>query len=207
MKHLIITCLLIFVTGNLTAQTETKRPSWSQGLPERQTSPQPGKPSFNIDESKPTLQSQPHIETQRTITPEIEIELTTQPKLELNVQPETEPQPKIDTVRRAGYRRLQQSGPVAQDTNPLHEQYSWTLLKTTPIDIPARHAAKNQLKVRIFINPDGEVIRVAAGAPDVPALMLKQAQKSIENWRFDPPKDIGISDNLSKIFTIEIKTG
>lgn len=61
--------------------------------------------------------------------------------------------------------------------------------------------------MRIYINPEGYVIKIAAGAPDVPALMLKEAQQSIRDWQFEPPKDLGITDNLAKTFVIEIKTG
>ncbi|MCW8870840.1 MAG: hypothetical protein OQK49_09065 [Proteobacteria bacterium] len=209
MKHLIITCLLIILSGTLFAQTQTqtKRPSWSQGLPKRQPSQQPGKPGFTPEQNNQSVQSKPDIRSERPTTPDIEIDLATQPELEFNVQPQTIEQPVTEPVRRAGYRRMNKRTPDDKDINPLHQQYNWLVVKTEPINIPPRFATKNQLKVRIYINPEGQVVRVAAGSPDVPALMLKQAQQSIEHWQFEPPKNIGISDNISKTFTIDIEAG
>jgi outer membrane biosynthesis protein TonB len=209
MKHLIFTGLLIILTGTLFAQTETqtKRPSWSQGLPERQTNLQPGKPGFESEQNKRAVQSQPDITAERPSTPQIEIDLSTQPDMEFNVKPEAIEQLETEPVRRAGIRRLNNKSMDDKDINPLHQQYNWSVVKTEPINIPPRFATKNQLKVRIYINPDGQVVRVAAGSPDVPALMLKEAQHSIQQWQFEPPKDIGITDNLSKTFTIDIETG
>ncbi len=206
MKYLIIITALLSATLGY-AETQTKRPSWSQGLPERQSSQLPGKPGFTPEPTEPSTQSQPKTNTDRPVAPHLEIELTTQPELDFSTQPEAIEQRETEPVRRVGYRRLHNRATEEPNINPLHQQYKWAIVETTPIDIPAHHVTKNQLKVRIFINPNGEVVRVAAGAPDVPALMLKQAQKSIEKWRFEPPKNLGITDNLAKTFTIEIKTG
>jgi len=206
MKHLIIITALLSATLSF-AETQTKRPSWSQGLPERQTIQPPGNPGFEPEQSEPSIQSQPTIKAERPITPDIEIDITTQPELELKVSPEVIEQPQVEPVRRAGYRRLSNRSVENKDDDQLYKQYNWSPIKTVPINIPPRHATKNELKVRIYINPDGRVVRVAAGAPDVPAMMLKQAQQSIQQWQFEPPKDIGITDNIAKTFTIEIKTG
>lgn len=207
MKRPLITCLLIAMAGTVCAQTQTKRPSWSQGLPERESVRQPEKPGFKPETTRPSIQTQPDLKAERPVSPDIEIELSTQPNLNLKVAPKALVQPETNPVRRAGFRHMQNKPVVNEDINPLHDQYNWTLLKTIPIDIPARHTTKSELKIRIYINPEGEVVRVAAGAPDVPAMMLKQAQKSIQQWQFEPPKNIGITDNIAKTFTIEIKTG
>ncbi len=206
MKYINIIILLI-ITTSLSAQTQTKRPSWSQGLPKRPSTSQPQKPGFEPERSTPTMESQPDIKTDRPLTPAIEIDLATQPELELNIQPENIQKSEIESVRRAGHRRLTQRSPDGSNENPLYQQYNWHLIKSKPINIPSRYATKNELKVRIYINPNGQVVRVAAGAPDVPTMMLKQAQQSIQQWQFEPPKNIGITDNIAKTFTIEIKTG
>ena len=206
MKHLTLTILLISLTSALFAQEQSKRPSWSQGLPERQTSQLPGNPGLESKENKTAIQSQPEISIEKPAAPEIKIELSTQPEMEFKVEPNAIEQPLMQPIRRAGQRRLNNRTIGEKVSNPLHQQYSWSLVKTEPIDITSRHATKNQLKVRIYINPEGQVVRVAAGAPDVPALMLKEAQQSIQQWQFEPPKEIGITDNLVKTFTIEIKT-
>lgn len=207
MKHIIYIILILFISTTLSAQTQSKRPSWSQGLPERTTAGQPQTPGFKPEPIKPENQSQPDVKTEQPITPDIDIELMTQPDLELNIQPNNTEQPEAAPVRRAGSRRLNNRIVETAAVNPLHEQYSWHLIKTQPINIPPRHVTKNELKVRIFINPEGRVVRVAAGTPDVPAMMLKEAQYSIQQWQFEPPKNIGITDNIAKTFTIEIKTG
>ena len=195
------------LTGTLSAQTQTKRPSWSQGLPERQASQQPGKPGFDPELEKVNNKQTPTMQSERPTTPTLNIDIATQPDLNFDIKPDRNPIPESKPIRRAGQRSIQYRQQNTPDINPLHHKYKWNVVKTTPIDIPDRYATQSTLKVRIYINPQGEVIKVAAAAPDVPAMMLKEAQKSIENWRFEAPKDIGISDNLAKTFTIEIKTG
>ncbi|KAA3651592.1 MAG: hypothetical protein DWP95_00515 [Proteobacteria bacterium] len=206
MKFLIILTALMTVTMSF-AQTETRRPSWSQGLPERPTSQQPDRPGFNTESTTDSTPETPAIKTERPITPSLEIDLATEPEIDFNIQPERPIVPQTEPVRRAGQGSFRTRQSNTAQVNPLHEQYPWTVVKITPIKISDRYATKDTLKVRIFINPNGEVIKVTAASPDVPALMLKKAQKSIEQWRFAPPKDLGITENLAKTFTIEIKAG
>ncbi|MCX7545041.1 energy transducer TonB [Marinicella gelatinilytica] len=206
MKYLIIlTALMVTTISHAQTETDTKRPSWSQGLPERQSTVQPGNPSLKTDDNRSEPIITPDISEDRPMAPVMDMNIATQPDFDFKIEPEAPQTPNTEPVRRAGTSHFQKREMVSKEINPLHAQYPWAIVKTTPLDIPSRYATKDTLKVRIYINPEGEVVRVAAGAPDVPALMLKQAQQSIQNWRFEPPKNLGITDTLSKTFTIEIK--
>lgn len=203
MKHLIIASLLL--TFNSHAQDDQKRPSWSQGLPERQTTIKPEKQRFNTEPKTTTDVIAPDT-SERPAAPSIEINLSTAPVIELNVQPQTPPVDAPIATNRANALTsyYQQPQTVSNEPNPLLAEYSWNILKTTPISIPGRIKSNDNLKLRIQINPQGKVIRVTAADPSVSAIIMRHAENSIRNWQFQPPEEIGISENISKVFTIEI---
>jgi len=211
MKFVALILLFVGVAGH--AQEENKkRPSWSQGLPERQAAPQPGKPAINPGRpGMPELDVAPEIEP---IGADLGVELVTEP---LAVpQPVIEaPAPAEPAVPTAADRReaLEQyyagdneSDEPDPEQEALIKQYKWSVLKTSPIDIPSDYAGGDSLKLHIQINPKGRVVKVTRADAGIPEYVVESAEKSIKRWRFEPPGDLGIEQVIGRTFTIDVVT-
>lgn len=122
MKFLLIfTLLLLFsFSFNIHTQNESKRPSWSQGLPERPSANQPGKPGFKAEPSQSSLSTEPDVPAERPTTPILDIELSTQPDLTFKLD-KVEPQKDIASSRR-GLAHFQSRDFIEKEDNPLHAQ-------------------------------------------------------------------------------------
>lgn len=205
MKYLAIICLLFTFTSY--AQDDQKRPSWSQGLPERQATVKPEKQRFNPEPKTTSADTPPSISDERTSAPNLEIDLSTEPPvIELNDQPKVSTQAPIITNRAEAQTNYYQpqSQTITIVSNPLLADYSWEILKITPINIPSRLKSSETIKLKIQINPQGKVTRVTSADNNISNMILRYAENSIRSWQFQPPQEIGITENISKIFTIEI---
>ncbi len=216
MKILSLLCLLIcfntFAQDNNGETQRQKRPSWSQGLPERKTALKPSASMGVENTSKPksvALNVSPEME--KPVVPTLEVELVTEPMvlpdpvIEMNVET-VQPSSKSRKEAFDQYYGKQNQQNISDETNALLADYKWNVLRTTPIQIPSQFNENDSLRLNIQINPQGRVTRVSLAEGNVPAAVLESAEKSILNWRFQPPGDLGITENISKIFTIDIKT-
>lgn len=210
MKKFVV-LFLILMTFVVVAQEDNKkkRPSWSQGLPERQAVPQPGKPAVNVDRP---------VESEIDATPEIE-PIESGLELELVTEPIVVPQPVIEPVstqpevpnvtsRREAFDQYyggKENSDISQQ-QALIKQYKWSIVKTLPIDIPNDYTGSDSLKLHIQINPKGRVVRVTRADNSIPEYVVESAEKSIRSWRFEPPEDLGIEEVIGKTFTIDVVT-
>jgi hypothetical protein len=207
MKFVVL--ILIFVTSVGFAQEDSKkRPSWSQGLPERQAAVQPGKPAIN-----PGRPGAPEID----VAPEIE-PMASGLEVELVTEPIAVPQPVLEAptesvVTTAADRREAReqyfSGEqqaVNEQQQELIKQYQWSVLKTSPIEIPSDYSGSESLKLYIQINPKGRVVKVTRADASIPEYVVESAEKSIRRWRFEPPGDLGIEEVIGRTFTIDVVT-
>ncbi len=211
MKYLLTFCLLMpFISS--AQENKQKRPSWSQGLPERQTSLKPTDAMLSKPQTTDPVIDSPDANTfDQPVAPELEVGLVTeaivvpQPSIELVTEPVA---PAVTSRREAREQYYSNNGgEVANnEPNPLLADYSWKVLKTTPIEVPEQFSDNESLKLKIQINPRGRVTRVTVAEADVPALLLEKAERSIMQWKFEPPKKIGIKENISRTFTIDIQT-
>lgn len=217
MRFFIIFAFLM--TSNTQAQSEQKRPSWSQGLPERETTLSAGQPVITLKAEQNSQEvASPTIENATTERPEIELEAFKAPQLNYKIQLdepikaneiEVSVEEREVIARRAGpdsrVRKNTQDF-NSKTVNSLHDDYSWKVLSTTPIEMPGQLSNTESINVDIHINPDGSVEKVTTNDPNVSSRMLKYASKSIENWKFEAPEKLGITDVMSKNFAIEIKS-
>lgn len=210
MKKFVV-LFLILMTFVVVAQEDNKkkRPSWSQGLPERQAVPQPGKPAVNVDRPvESEIDAKPEIEP---IKSGLELELVTEPIVV--PQPVIEPvstQPEVPNVtsRREAFEQYyggKENSDISQQ-QALIKQYKWSIVKTLPIDIPNDYTGSDSLKLHIQINPKGRVVRVTRADNSIPEYVVESAEKSIRSWRFEPPEDLGIEEVIGKTFTIDVVT-
>ncbi len=216
MKYLIVVGLL--VSGLVAAQeeqseTKKKRPSWSQGLPERQASMKRTNSMYKQEAGSAVTVDDPLL-IEKPAAPAFEVDLVTEPiavpKPVIEIEtPAIESQVSVsrEQAREQYYSNDQQNASQGEsEKNPLFDLYKWKVLKTTPIEVPGEGDGNESLKLNIQINPEGRVTRVSKGNINIPDDVLKSAEKSILNWRFEPPKEIGITENISKVFTIDIRT-
>ncbi len=212
--NLIVLLASIAQAQTESAATEIKRPSWSQGLPERHKAPKFEQPSLEIEEQPDTVQT-PMIERN---APVIEPILTEQPKFTL--EKFDVPEFEVQSTAPQQTAILEDAKPVRLDSlakkrnriggekqvNPLHQQYHWKVISTQPINIPSHLTSVNNINVKIFLKPNGQVSKVTSNDPNVSSTMLKYASESISNWLFEAPEKIGITEVMSKQFDIEIQS-
>jgi hypothetical protein len=186
-----------------------KRPSWSQGLPERQKAINP---SATVNNFKINPQITDASTDDRSFEvnelPKVEIELqSTQPIIDFAI--EVEPLQPVVINRKEAFEEYynDDKAPVEEtEVNPLIAAYKWTLLETTPIEVPDSFAENTTLKLKIYINPNGEVIRVNDAEAAIPRRVFKSAEKSILKWKFQAPLEMGITEDISRTFSIDIQT-
>jgi hypothetical protein len=211
MKYLMVIGLLLSLSSN--AQDENKkRPSWSQGLPERQAVLKPMDSGFKPADNDDTLNSTPGLATiDEPNLPSIDVNLLENPVLvpEPVLVIETESLVPTASNRKAAFEQYHSNDNSAEVSsnvvNPMIAEYKWIPIKTLPIEVPASSDKNKQLKLVIQINPKGQVVAVDKADANISALVLQSAEKSILKWRFEPPSDLGITENISKTFDIEIE--
>ena len=162
MKYILYTSLLLSsITSAQGSEEETsqnndqKRPSWSQGLPERQKTMKPSAPTLNLDRAERHSLEAPIVEQIATEKPRFELEKLEAPQFDHQIKieaPVVEPalteQPvlRLDTLSKTTNRSS-----ISKTTNPLHKEYKWTVLSTTPINMPIHLNHKKNIDVFIFI--------------------------------------------------------
>ncbi len=228
MKYFALIIIFSFNPFTLHAQSEEqKRPSWSQGLPERQKAPTAN--SINLDfDSRDQSESQvSSLDSVSTESPKFELESIEiealdgesfgaksidmekfkVPEIEYQAEPSTINPPASEQIVRLDSLSKNRNRSIKyKPTNPLHKQYKWQVLSTTPIEMPTHLSSNENITVKIFIKPDGSVSKVTSSDPNLSSLALNYVSDSIEKWLFEAPSKLGINDVMSKNFSIEIKS-
>lgn len=90
--------------------------------------------------------------------------------------------------------------------NPLITAYKWTPIKTSPKNVSESFDANETLQLNIQIQSKGEVTRVTGVDNSIPRNVFKNAEKSILKWKFQAPEELGITEDISRTFTIDLTT-
>jgi hypothetical protein len=210
MKYITLLCLLI--SYQISAQeANKKRPSWSQGLPERQASVKQISSMYNQQSPEKPVIDDP-IAVDLLSAPDIDVDIISEPILvpapELTMAIDSI---QADSVSRKDIREQyynndsQESQQSKGLENQLVAQYKWQVLSTTPIQMIGMDGEIESLELIIHINPEGHVIKVAKADASISSRVLQSAEQSIRNWRFQPPAELGIKESISKTFTIDIQ--
>ncbi|MCX7554029.1 hypothetical protein OS175_09080 [Marinicella sp. S1101] len=184
---------------------QKKRPSWSQGLPERQNAPSAGsllsKPKAVIDDTPEQQAIRPELEV-----PEIDLGFKPKPASEFNVEPvSVDLSLSREEMRETFYESEKNEPEVEVVDSALLAQYKWQVIKVTEVEVPSDFDASKALNLNIHINPKGEVVKVVSEDSGVSSRAMRVIEKSIKNWRFEPPADLGIAANINKSFNIDIQ--
>ncbi|MCW8869464.1 MAG: hypothetical protein OQK49_02070 [Proteobacteria bacterium] len=201
MKKTLISFLCLSLSLAISAK-ELKRPSWSQGLPERTDSKAPelkiAKP-FNEDKELTLNRTliKPNHQTQSISVPSPNYQQQ-KPVIETTFSESNPPDNNHSTIT------VIQSKPAK---NNINQQYPWNITRMAAVTAPAFWVKKYpSVHINISIQPNGQVesIREITDKPIPQALMVK-IQRAIKQWRFTAPEDYGIHTNLSRPFKIQLQ--
>ncbi len=87
--------------------------------------------------------------------------------------------------------------------------YQWKVLKSADLNYPVeayREKRTGWVDVLVTINPAGEVVDVKEeGTSRRGRIFVASALNSLKRYSFDPPRDQGISENISRVYRIAFK--
>lgn len=201
--HLFLLMLLLVPLGlRAQASDEKQKPSWSQGLPERTKAPttQPG--MIDIKE--------PGAVKNDDLRPEMDLD-TDMSEFDLGMDlPQAKPtitgtEPVAESKQVAVVEpEVKAVVPKAVTTDP--DEYGWQVVESYPIVIPKTYYYdKDQVKVKVTINPEGEVIRVKGSSRNLSQSVVFSVQKQLKSWRFEPPANHGITSSISKVQVLPVE--
>ncbi len=216
-RIIFLTLLTPVVAAQNKDDEDKKRPSWSQGIPERKATPKLGVPEF--DPTTPEINLQPEstaAEQTEAFSVETIAPVLEQPKPTLPARPVVEePAAETSTYQTQAETSPEDVTPVTVEAQPVTVSsapqllssgmsYDWQIVYQQPVQVPASLMAdQSSVLLKISINVRGEVIDVETVQNDTPGSLLNHAKKSISRWRFVSPREQGINEAiLSKVFEI-----
>lgn len=96
---------------------------------------------------------------------------------------------------------------VVLDEPDIDVKYTWGIVKQDPVKYPVKAAIANLegwVEVEIVINPAGEVVSASAiNYSSRGRVFGKPAVQSVNGWLFEPPSNLGINTNLTRVYKVE----
>ena len=115
------------------------------------------------------------------------------------IQPEPEPEPELPVSSPAEEVVLAESNEVGN--------YEWVIIQQEPVKYPVKAAINNLegwVEVEVVINPSGKVVSASAVKYSSRGRVFgKPAIQSVNGWLFEPPSNVGINTNLTRIYKVE----
>jgi TonB family protein len=198
------------------SEEQTRRPSWSSGLPEREKSEAMSRPDLSqdfqqdltIDRSELGLERPkvglPDQEAEDQSTPQDEPSVTTESIEESvsdsNELPESEPsvasEPEPEVIIEA------EPEPVIEPAT-----YEWLVINQADVEFPSR-GVRNQIDgwvdVEVTLNPQGDVVSAqTVDYSDEAGIYVEAAEESLRKWTFQPPQEQGVNELVSKVYRID----
>ncbi len=136
-----------------------------------------------VAESQPALIDQPAVETESAV--------------QLETQSDSSESAVVDTAS------------AATDSANVNTEYSWKILQRVPVEYPAKAAIdklNGWVEVEITIDPAGEVVSAAPiNYSRRGRVFSKPAIDSVNQWKFEPPSNAGITSNLTRVYKVEFQ--
>lgn len=212
----VVMIFMLFFSGWAAAQNDddqkdqpeeqTRRPSWSSGLPERQKADPIGRPGLSnefkdeltIDRSELGLQ-RPEI----SISSEVDDSATSEESPEVIAEPEEQPAIEQQPIEELPV--VVEEPVVEPEPEPV--TYEWLVLEQADVEFPTR-GIRNQVSgwvdVEVTLNPQGDVVNAEAVAnSNGAAIYVDSAERSIRNWIFQAPQEQGVNELVSKVYRID----
>ncbi len=207
--HLFLLMLLLIPQWSWAqASDEKQKPSWSQGLPERTKAPTTQPDMIDIKD--------PSAAANDDLRPEMDLE-TDMSDFDLGMDlpkakpPVTEPIEAVEPVDTTEPQQVVVAEPEVKVALPEPalsdpDEYNWRVIESHPIVIPRTYFYdKDSVKVKVTINPEGEVVRVKGSSRNLSQSVVFSVQKQLKNWRFDPPANHGITSSISKVHVLPVE--
>ncbi len=232
----LLVIMMLLVTGAVLAQDddtdqqqpqdETRRPSWSSGLPERRIVEPIEAPKLKVDMDDMKMDmsefglEKPKVEfnfpKENLQQSETDVESQSEPVVELPTE-----EVLIDSSEDSEAAVVEIVPEVIIEPEPEPEPelvpeppvvipppvYKWVVTERAPVDFPAI-AARRQLSgwvdVEVTLNPQGDV--VASEAVDYSAdgrVFIDAAENNVSQWRFQPPREQGVNELVSNVYRLE----
>ncbi len=215
------------------SEEQTKRPSWSSGLPEREKPNAISRPDLSrdfeddltIDRSELGLERPqidvPEPDTDQQETPQQEssqqdivapTETPDEPVSDSEIEPATESvteQPVVaepDPTPELEPEPTPEPEPIAEP-EPEPVVYEWRVLEQAEVDFPSR-GVRNQINgwvdVEVTLNPQGDVVSVqTVNFSDEAGIYVEAAEESLQKWTFQPPQEQGVNELVSKVYRVD----
>jgi TonB family protein len=206
------------------SEEQTRRPSWSSGLPEREkteTMSRPGlsrdfKDELTIDRSELGLE-RPQIDTPEPVVDQQEssqqesttpTETPTEPIVENQTTPVTEQSEALEPETIPEPQPVVESTPEPQpEPEPEPASYEWQVIQQAEVDFPSR-GIRNQINgwvdVEVTLNPQGDVVSTQTVDYSADAgIYVKAAEESLQKWIFQPPQEQGVNNLVSKVYRVD----
>lgn len=190
---------------------EKKKPSWSSGLPERKVAPVVDKPTLTLDDEpeRPEMKrSDFGFDDSTVIVEDYQPEFQA-PTDQSTAMPENNVEPiQENEVETSATQALEVVEVAVQASNPNKspDSYAWEVLQSEPITVPKTlYYSKKQVRLKVTINPDGEVVKLRSIRNSVPGSVVHYVRQAMKTWRFEAPSAYGISEHITKELHIPIE--
>ena len=211
------------------SEEQTRRPSWSSGLPERQKPETMSRPDLSEDFQDDLTIDRSELGLER---PEIGM-----PDPEMDPAPISQEEPVSDTEIKdepaAATESVPTEEPVVEEqpavTDPMPEPepvsepepepepepviepavYEWLVVEQAEVDFPSR-GIRNQISgwvdVEVTLNPQGDVVSAqTVNYSDDAGIYVEAAEESLKKWIFQPPREQGVNELVSKVYRIDFE--
>ena len=231
MKKTILLVAMLSTQLAWSQENDGKRPSWSQGLPERHKTAAP-----NMKNQIPTMEdglgadldlgmSRTDIEFEGLSKPVVikpenkkidavePIEPVHSPVVEFDTEAVLQaPSTATSTSHQKSNVNMQSNVLVQQKEKvqaPVDENaasYLWHVERMVPVQVPKSLAAQHHsVLLKLSIDSQGKVIDVSPVIDQTSPTVMRHAIRYVNQWRFEPPRKQGINHELSRVFNVSIQ--
>lgn len=221
---------LVLLSLNATAQEQEKRPSWSPPLPEKRTIPKSAvglnkdlaeKEDITVDTA--TFDSDFSATDDTAIEDSLQINSTIIEPIDIDpaditstpvddIQDNTDTSSSLSEAVISSERIADQNNPGAKAiisattaNRSLNSAYAWTVIQSSPLRAPqTSRNSRTTVHLYVTINTDGRVVAVSPASANEDQRLAMQASRSVQKWRFEPPRKYGINGNMSGTLEIDL---
>jgi TonB family protein len=204
------------------SEEQTRRPSWSSGLPERQKTESMTRPDLSKDFQDDLTIDRSELGLERPVIemPEADMEQQAEPQEEPAIAIDSSEEPVSDDETPVDEVPVEQQPVVAEpepapaiepDPEPVPEiepaTYEWLVIEQAEVNFPSR-GIRNQINgwvdVEVTLNPQGDVVSAqTVDFSDEAGIYVEAAEESLQNWVFQPPQEQGVTELVSKVFRVD----
>lgn len=222
--------LFLVFTSSVVLSAETKRPSWSQGLPEQKQIP------VALTSKTEVISYSPDVDEMQADQPDIGFDAESfhnesmLPMQMAPLEPGYLPEPPVRyEVKEVSEADVVENKVIVveeeiitevvnEESEPIETKelvhsettdigvYSWQIIRQFPIKVSAVSISnRDSLLVKVIINNQGDVVAVDRVLVDTPISLIQTVERSIRRWKFASPETEGVvAPYLSRVFKVAL---